>query len=268
MNVRVALAAALTVLLLPTPAAAAPPAAFDPSVPGTAWWTEPAIGRTVVAADATVSDHDLRRLSAAGARIVREPGVRRRHIAGGDAINPAGSTGRCTLGFNARSATSTYYFLAAAHCLGGVGTLVSAGTVPLGTVTAVDAARDIAVVRYVNTTIAKPSAISLPGGALHPITTFGSPTVGRPIQRVGRTTGLRSGVITAVNVTVNFAEGRFTGLARTTACTEPGDSGGPVFSAGTGLGVVLGGSGSCTSGGISYFTPIQQTTAAFGLAAY
>lgn len=267
MNVRVALATALTVLLLPTPAAAAP-AAFDPHVPGTAWWTEPATGRTVVAADATVSDHDLRRLAAAGARIVREPGVRRRHIAGGDAVNPAGSVSRCTLGFNARNASSTFFFLAAAHCLGGVGTPVSAGTTPLGTVTTVDQARDLAVVRYTNTTIAKPSAISLPGGALHPITAFGAPTVGRPIQRLGRTTGLRSGTITAVNVTVTFPEGTLTGLARTSACTEPGDSGGPVFSADTGLGLLVGGSGSCTSGGISYFTPIQRTAATSGLTAY
>ncbi|MFI7542653.1 S1 family peptidase [Actinoplanes sp. NPDC049599] len=267
MRVRTAVATALMVLLLPAPAAAAPVAA-DLHLPGTAWWVEPATGRTVVAADATVGARDLRRLAGAGVRIVREPGKRRLHLAGGDSVQPTGSTSRCTLGFNARDAGSAHHFLAAAHCLGGVGTSVSAGPVLLGDVTAVDAARDIAVVRYRNPAIAKPSAVSLPGGALHMITAFGPPVVGRRIQRVGRTTGLRAGTITAINVTVNFPEGTLTGLARTTACAEPGDSGGPVFSGGVGLGLVSGGSGSCATGGISYFTPIHRTAAAFGLTAY
>ena len=63
-----------------------------------------------------------------------------------------------------------------------------------------------------------------------------------------------------------------TGLTRTSACAEGGDSGGSfITSAGQAQGVLSGGSGSCSGsqgnngGGNSYYTPIRSILSAYSL---
>jgi hypothetical protein len=56
-----------------------------------------------------------------------------------------------------------------------------------------------------------------------------------------------------------------TGLTRTTACAEPGDSGGPYVSGQQAQGLTSGGSGNCSVGGTTFFQPLQPVLAAFGL---
>ncbi|GAB3332120.1 S1 family peptidase [Marilutibacter aestuarii] len=102
--------------------------------------------------------------------------------------------------------------------------------------------------------------------------------VGTAICRSGRTTGWRCGAIGSKNVTVSYVndsgqpDGTVTGLTRTTACAEGGDSGGSyITGVGQAQGVLSGGSGSCkgrqgrTGGGNSYFTPINAILGAYGL---
>ena len=57
------------------------------------------------------------------------------------------------------------------------------------------------------------------------------------------------------------------GLIRTNICAEPGDSGGPLYVAATGaiLGILSGGTGNCTAGGTTYYQPIAEVLAAYGL---
>ncbi|EOD70216.1 serine protease [Amycolatopsis vancoresmycina DSM 44592] len=89
--------------------------------------------------------------------------------------------------------------------------------------------------------------------------------VGASICRSGITSGWRCGTIQAKNETVNYAEGTVTGLTRTSACAEPGDSGGPYLSGGQAQGTTSGGSGDCTFGGTTYFQPINPVLRAYQL---
>ena len=100
------------------------------------------------------------------------------------------------------------------------------------------------------------------------MTVSGNAYVGQYVQRVGRTTGLRSGSVTAVNATITYPQGTVYGLVRTNACAEPGDSGGPFFANTTALGITSGGSGNCTTGGTTYFQPVAEVLSRYGLAIY
>jgi streptogrisin C len=48
-------------------------------------------------------------------------------------------------------------------------------------------------------------------------------------------------------------------------CAEPGDSGGPFVSGTQAQGVTSGGSGDCTSGGTTFFQPVNPILSDFGL---
>ncbi|GAA1891895.1 S1 family peptidase [Asanoa iriomotensis] len=262
--------AALAVLLPATAAAAAPSLARFAGLPGTAWWT--ANGKTMVAVDGSVHADAVAGLRDAlrnRGQLVRDDGTLRRHIAGADPFYQGGGFGgRCLIGFNAR-AGSTYYFLTSRHCVGAVASTVyadAAATVTLGVVSAVTPSRDTALIRYTNTTIVKPSAVNTYPG-LQPITAFGMGAVGSRVYRSGPN-GLRAGSITAVNVTVNYADGTVTGLIRTNICSQPGDSGGPLFAGTTGIGITSGGSGSCTTGGVSYYASAQVAGTSYGVGPY
>jgi streptogrisin C len=89
--------------------------------------------------------------------------------------------------------------------------------------------------------------------------------VGASICRSGSTTGWHCGTISAKNQTVNYAQGSVSGLTRTNVCAEPGDSGGSWLSGNQAQGVTSGGSGNCTSGGTTYFQPVNEILSAYGL---
>jgi streptogrisin C len=89
--------------------------------------------------------------------------------------------------------------------------------------------------------------------------------VGASICRSGSTTGWHCGTIQAKNQTVNYAEGTVSGLTRTNVCAEPGDSGGSWLSGQQAQGVTSGGSGNCTSGGVTYFQPVNEILSAYSL---
>lgn len=269
---RLVAAAALILALVAVPAL--PAAADSPrdldTLPGTAWWTDPATGARTVAVDASVTARDADRLARRGVSVVREPGVRTKRLAGGDTIYPGGLA-RCTVGFNVRKTVSPYdyYFITSGHCVGPVGSTVksSVNGPVIGTVVQRLDARDVALVRYLpNVVIPHPSTVNRYNGTFQPITTFGTAFVGQQVQRAGSTTGLRNGVVTAVNATVNYGDGTtIYGLIRTTVCSEAGDSGGPLFSTTVGLGLAGGGSGNCSSGGITYFAPVTPHAAAWSV---
>jgi streptogrisin B len=256
-------------------AAPAPPAAPAPAVAahapaGTALTVDPATGRTTVAADDTVSDSQLAalraRLAGTDAVVRREPGRLSTLIAGGQAIYGGG--GRCSLGANVRSG-SVSYFVTAGHCTATATTWYadSAGSSVLGSRAGSSfPGNDYGIVRYTSTTVAHPSAVHTYPGTLT-ITGTATPYVGMVVCRSGSTTGVRCGSITALNATVNYAQGSVTGLIRTNICAEPGDSGGPLYVAATGriVGILSGGSGNCTTGGTTYYQPIAEILSAYGV---
>lgn len=89
--------------------------------------------------------------------------------------------------------------------------------------------------------------------------------VGSSICRSGRTTGWRCGLVQAHNVTINYAAGPVYGATQTNACAEGGDSGGSFISGNQAQGVTSGGSGNCSTGGTTFFQPVNPILAAYGL---
>lgn len=92
-------------------------------------------------------------------------------------------------------------------------------------------------------------------------------SIGSAVCRSGRTTGWRCGTINARGVTVNYSTGEtILNLTQTSACSEGGDSGGSfTTTGGQAQGVLSGGSGSCSSGGTSFFQPLIPILQAYGL---
>ncbi|GLU46807.1 serine protease [Nocardiopsis ansamitocini] len=82
--------------------------------------------------------------------------------------------------------------------------------------------------------------------------------IGASVCRSGQTTGWHCGTIESKNSTVNYPEGSVSGLTRTTACAEGGDSGGSWVAGTEAQGVTSGGSGNCTTGGTTYFQPVNE----------
>ena len=95
-------------------------------------------------------------------------------------------------------------------------------------------------------------------GTLLPVAGSTEAPVGAPVCRSGSTSGTHCGTILAGNQTVNYAEGTVTGLTRTDVCAEGGDSGGPWLTGDQAQGVTSGGFGDCTSGGETFFQPVNE----------
>ncbi|MEH0828200.1 MULTISPECIES: S1 family peptidase [unclassified Micromonospora] len=244
-------------------------------IPGTAWWTDPATNQVVVSVDSTVTGAKLDKVKAAAARtggavrIEAEAGVLSTRISGGNAIY-AGGGGRCSLGFNVRNSAGTQFFITAGHCTNISASWYSnsAQTAYLGPRTGTSfPGNDYGIVRY-DSSVSRPGNVYLYNGSYQDITAAGNAYVGQSVRRSGSTTGLRSGSVTALNATVNYAEGSVYGLIRTNVCAEPGDSGGSLFSGSTALGLTSGGSGNCSSGGTTFFQPVPEVLSRYGVSVY
>ncbi|WP_030779018.1 S1 family peptidase [Streptomyces sp. NRRL S-920] len=246
-------------------------AVLDADVAGTAWGVDPKTKRVVVTADSTVSKAEIAKLKAAAGsnadalKIERTPGKFQKYISGGDAIYA--SSWRCSLGFNVRNSAGAYYFLTAGHCTDGATTwwANSAKTTVLGTTSGSSfPTNDYGIVRYTNDSITKSGTVGS-----QDITRAADPTVGQSVTRRGSTTGTHSGRVTALNQTVNYGGGDVVyGMIKTTVCAEPGDSGGPLYSGSTALGLTSGGSGNCSSGGTTFFQPVTEALRAYNVSVY
>ncbi|MFJ4467752.1 S1 family peptidase [Streptomyces sp. NPDC089424] len=203
--------------------------------------------------------------SHAGAPLAQQLAV---SVRGGDTLYSNGI--RCTVGFNARSGTAMYALLSG-RCAQGAHTWYAdaALTVAVGVTAGVSfPGNDYASIRYTNTAVAYPGEVSLGATGSRDITGAANPYVGQSICHVGRTSGYRCGTVQAVNVTVNYGGGTVHGLFRSTVCSEPGDTGGPAFSGGTAVGIIVGSSGNCSSGGFTYYQPVVEGLSAYGLSVY
>jgi len=241
------------------------------AIPGTAWAVDPVANQVVVSVDSTVPAEHVKTIEGlvaslgSGARIERLAGALRPTISGGQAIYTGGA--RCSLGFNVVSG-STYYFLTAGHCTNiGATWTTSSGSV-LGTRAGTSfPGNDYGIVRYASG-VSHPGNVSLGGSSTQDITSAANAFVGETVRRSGSTTGVHSGTVTQLNATVTYAEGRVSGLIRTTVCAEPGDSGGSLFDGAKAIGLTSGGSGNCSSGGVTYFQPVTEPLSVYGVSVY
>ncbi|GAA3002824.1 S1 family peptidase [Kitasatospora albolonga] len=243
------------------------------TVPGTAWAVDPVSNQVVLTVDDSVGGERLAQVAGVAeqlggaVRVERVPGTLSIKLAGGDAIY--GGNFRCSLGFNVRKGT-TYYFLTAGHCGNDAPSwyTTSGHTTKLGdTTNSRFPGDDFAIVKYTNGSV-PPSSVDLYNGTTRRITAASTPTVNTTVTRSGSTTKVHSGKVTALNATVNYAEGSVRGLIKTTVCAEPGDSGGALFSGNTAHGLTSGGSGNCSGGGTTFFQPVTEALAAYGVSVY
>ncbi|HEY0169002.1 MAG TPA: S1 family peptidase [Jatrophihabitans sp.] len=243
-------------------------------VAGTAWAVDAKTAQVVVSLDQSVTGAKLAKVNAAVAKLgslvrtERVAGTFTTTIKGGDAIYGGGS--RCSLGFNVRDSAGTYYFLTAGHCTNLATTWYanSANTTVLGSRTGTSfPGNDYGIVRYTST-IAHEGTVNLYNGSTQDITSAANAFVGEAVKRSGSTTGLRSGSVQALNATVNYAQGSVYGLIKTNVCAEGGDSGGSLFDGSKALGLTSGGSGNCSSGGITYFQPVTEALSVYGVSVY
>jgi len=199
--------------------------------------TDPAAVRTVESADAPRPLYDVR---------------------GGDAYN-INNSARCSIGFSVVGG-----FVTAGHC-GQAGSSTTGSNVAQGTFQGSRfPGADYAWVRVNGNWTPRPVVNDYRGGT---VTVAGSQEapVGASVCRSGSTSGWHCGTIQAKNVTVNYAQGAVYGLTQTNACAEPGDSGGSWISGNQAQGVTSGGSGNCSSGGTTFFQPINPILSTYGL---
>ncbi|GGN78991.1 serine protease [Streptomyces albiflavescens] len=89
--------------------------------------------------------------------------------------------------------------------------------------------------------------------------------VGASICRSGSTSHWHCGTVLAKNETVNYSQGAVHEMTKTSVCAEPGDSGGSFISGDQAQGVTSGGWGNCSSGGETWYQPVNEILNRYGL---
>jgi len=176
-------------------------------------------------------------------------------VVGGNAYY-IGSGTRCSIGFSVNGG-----FVSAGHC----GTTGARTTQPSGTFRGSSfPGNDYSWVQVDAGNTPRGLVNNYSGGT---VAVAGSTeaAVGASVCRSGSTTGWRCGTIQQKNASVTYSQGTVTGLVRSNACAEPGDSGGSWLSGSQAQGVTSGGSGNCTSGGTMYYQPVNEILQAYGL---
>ncbi|MFC9428625.1 S1 family peptidase [Streptomyces sp. NPDC056987] len=246
----------------------------EATIPGTSWSVDPRTNQIQVLADRTVTDagwnqieSTVKSLGSDVARIKRTAGEFKPLAAGGDAIFGGGA--RCSLGFNVVTADGAPGFLTAGHC--GVAAAEWADAQdgqPIATIADATFAGggDFALAAYDDPATEVASTVDTGDGQIVDIAAAAEAAVGQEVIRMGSTTGLADGSVTGLDATVNYGNGDIVnGLIQTDVCAEPGDSGGPLFTAdGGAIGLTSGGSGDCTVGGETFFQPVTTALAAVG----
>ncbi|WP_436534958.1 ricin-type beta-trefoil lectin domain protein [Actinoplanes sp. HUAS TT8] len=167
----------------------------------------------------------------------------------------------CSVGFPVAGG-----FVTAGHCGGAGSPTLGYNNVAQGTFAGSSfPGNDYAWVRTNGNWVSQPWVNNYSGGNVL-VSGSAEAAVGSSICRSGRTTGWRCGTLLGRNETINYAQGAVSGLSRSNACAEPGDSGGSWISGNQAQGVTSGGTGNCTSGGTMWFQPVNEILSVYGLA--
>ncbi|MET0414986.1 MAG: S1 family peptidase [Actinoplanes sp.] len=230
----------------------------------TGWYVDLATNAIVVEALPSAAGAARKFATAAGAGVaqVRQVAEAPRtfyDVRGGDAFYMGG--GRCSVGFSV-----TTGFVTAGHC-GTTGTAAQGSNqVAMGTFAGSSfPSDDYAYVRTNTNWVPRGVVNRYSGSTTVAVRGSQEAAVGASICRSGSTTGWRCGTVQAKNQTIRYAEGSVSGLTRTNACAEPGDSGGSWLSGNQAQGVTSGGSGNCSTGGTTYFQPVNEILSRYGL---
>ncbi|MEV4388380.1 ricin-type beta-trefoil lectin domain protein [Micromonospora sp. NPDC049580] len=228
------------------------------------WYVDPVTNTVVVAATSRSAGLAFVRGSTADpdevtVRVTTETPRPVFDIRGGDQYAIGAGT-LCSVGFAVAGG-----FVTAGHCGGAGAPTRGFNNVDQGTVAeSVFPGNDYGWVRTNGSWASQPWVNNYAGGNVL-VAGSGEAVQGSSVCRSGRTTGWRCGTITAKNVTVNYAQGAVVGLVRSSACAQPGDSGGAVISGNQAQGVTSGTTGNCDAGGNFFYQPITPILQRYGL---
>ncbi|GIG62461.1 hypothetical protein Lfu02_68330 [Longispora fulva] len=195
-------------------------------------------------------------------------------VRGGDAWTP-GTESNCSIGFAATDSTGGKHFLTAGHCtndyttsqaaygkdgsqLGVSGASTNGSTGDYGRVDVTSANWNLSAV------------VNGYGNGDITVTGSGETVVGQSVCRSGQTTQWHCGTVTQLNYSVNYGSITVTGLTKSDACSEAGDSGGSWVSGTTAVGLHEGGTtnGCHVTTHEAYFEPVNEALTAYGLTLY
>ncbi|MEV6595673.1 ricin-type beta-trefoil lectin domain protein [Actinoplanes sp. NPDC051346] len=228
------------------------------------WYVDVAANRVVVMAKpgASAQARTFAAASGAGPVSVTETAEQPRpvyDIRGGDQYVINGNT-LCSVGFAVAGG-----FVSAGHCGGVNSPTLGYNNVAQGTFAGSSfPGNDYAWIRTNGNWTPRPWVNNYAGGN---VTVAGSQeaAIGGSVCRSGRTTGWRCGTILGRDETIVYAQGAVSGLSRSNACAEPGDSGGSWISGNQAQGVTSGGSGNCSTGATMWFQPVNEILGVYGL---
>ncbi|MDP9799608.1 streptogrisin C [Catenuloplanes nepalensis] len=165
----------------------------------------------------------------------------------------------CSVGFAVAGG-----FVTAGHC-GGVGATTAGSGVAQGTFRGSSFPGDDLAWVQTNANWVSQPWVNNYGGGVATVAGSTEAAVGASVCRSGRTTGWRCGTITGRNVTVNYSGQLVYGLVSSSACAQPGDSGGSFLSGNQAQGVTSGAGGDCASGGTTIYQPVNEILSRYGL---
>jgi streptogrisin C len=235
--------------------------------PGTvsAWSADPRSNRIVVKAmDQAAAARWVKAagVDEAAVRIVAATDPVRRSIDGGLPYQTNRKPGRCSVGFGARRGTQLG-FITAGHC-GSVGDDTAFGV--FGTFrTSVFPGTDSAFVSVDDPNEATPFVFDYQDNRIGITGTRQLSLIGEFVCHFGIATRGACGQVTAFVVSADTVDeagnvlGTVRGLTETSACSKPGDSGGPWIDGTLAVGIHSAGFGFCGPGQAAYFVPINQT---------
>ncbi|MYW93817.1 S1 family peptidase [Amycolatopsis rubida] len=172
---------------------------------------------------------------------------------GGDPYYINGNT-RCSIGFSVQGG-----FVSAGHCGGAGSSVVGWDNSAMGTFAGSSfPGNDYSYITIGNGWWTAP--VVLGWGTVSDVIVRGSAVApaGSSICRSGSTSHWHCGTVLGLNETINYAQGAVYEATHTNACAEPGDSGGSFITGDQAQGVTSGGFGNCSSGGETWFQPVNE----------
>jgi len=226
-----------------------------------AWYTDVRTNRLVVTAKRSADLTKIRQWaaksgsSAVAIQKVAQTPRELEDLVGGHAWY--GTNFRCSVGFNAEGADAKY-MITAGHCTGEGGNAYGdqAATNEIGPMEGtINEQGDYGFVKVTGSGWTLTPKVE---GSDQNVAGSQASEVGASVCRSGSTTNWHCGEVQELNASVQYPDVTVTGLTGTNVCAEPGDSGGSFISADQAQGVTSGGSGDCSSGGTTYFQPINE----------
>jgi streptogrisin C len=231
------------------------------------WYADPRTGSVVITVGNHSSDVDafIAEARKAGPVTVRTTNAARPQTfsagtVGGDPYYINGNT-RCSIGFSVQGG-----FVSAGHCGGAGSNVVGWDGSQMGRFAGSSfPGNDYSYIQIGNGWWTAP--VVLGWGQVSDQLVRGSweAPVGSSVCRSGSTSHWHCGQILAKNETVNYQQGAFYGATKTNVCAEPGDSGGSFITGDQAQGVTSGGWGNCSSGGETWFQPVNEILGVYGL---